>query len=400
MEVLVICLTVYASCQFQAIADGESLTAVQREWGAVCRLSHVDVFDGVRRDQETVLTGPFDVWEGAWFRIPLTVFHHQYLLQLVFVMVTTLFLGRLLEQKWGSFYFGLFLLPAMTLPVIAELCLGNAVMGFSGTVFAILGALSVLRLSDTDLAARLPVESVLLGITLILLGFLANLSGIADVSNISHVTGFIYGGIVAACVSENSTFVRTGLVLSHLWLIPALVLVTNPVWIGRYHWYKATTPSGIATREKLLQKAILCDPTLPGAWLHLAKVAEEKQDLIEAWKRLVRGLTHNPTSGPLIDATRRLWRHLDFDQRKEAEFHLHRAFGRKSTLWLKSIRSNRESLNPSEIDETFTTPEQKDLSDVALDQKVELPVWDWGNHRPRPRQKREDFDDAAEGQRL
>jgi membrane associated rhomboid family serine protease len=401
-EALVICIALFGCCVIQAVVDGAEMADIQREWGAVRQLSRAEAFDGVRRDKEIVLNGPFDVWEGAWFRIPLTVFHHRNLMHLTVVIAATLYLGSLLEQKWGSLYFGLFLVPAMTVPIISELDFGNAAMGFSGTVFALLGALSVLRLSDARLASRLPLESILFGMAVIVLGVLATLSGFVEVANISHVSGFIYGVIVATCSAQKSRLLRISMILSHLWLIPALFLATHPTWIGRYHWYRATRIPSAVFAEKSLKRAVECDPSLTGVWLRLAKVAEEKQDPIEAWKRLMSGMEINPCSAPLMDATRRLWRHLDFVQRNEAETHLRQVFGSKASAWLRSIRASFESHKSSVIEENSVPSEIIDLSGIALDQKVELPLLDLGNglRNPLPMREPENLNDAAEGQRL
>ena len=403
-ESLVLCVAMFASCAFEAVLNHDRFEDVQRAWGAIGSLNQFSVHDGVRRVKEPELNGPFDVWDGEWWRVPLTAFHHASLPHLVFNLGAAWFLGRCLERRWGSLRMAIFLVPAVCIPIMAELCCGNAVLGFSGAICAMLGALVVLRQFDSELAEALPAATEI-GMAIIVLAWLATLCDIVSCANVAHLTGFLYGGMIAATTCgplRHVVLLRVSVVLIHLWLVPGLVLVTHPFWIARYHWYHATTLRTPQRAEKSLERATQFDPLLAGAWLRWSQFAEERGDLEEAWRRLVNGLAVNPSNAPLMDSTRRMWRHLEASQRRDAEGVLARFFGKRAAAWLVQIQA---SVSPSEFDvneESGTLPQDIDVSEFALDQKLEPPLMIFVptcTNRPTPMDPN-DLNDAVEGRSL
>ena len=404
-ETLIICMALFIGCAFQAMADHKPFEAVQREWGAIRQCQYLEIHDGVRRVKDCELAGPFDVWDGGWWRIPLTVFHHEDLTHLMLTMGAALYLGRLLEQKWGSVPLGMFLFPAIIIPVLSELLFGNSVMGFTGAVCSMLGALGVLRVFDANLSQEFSLEIAVLGVSAIVLCSLATVAGVIPFANIAHLSGFIYGTFIAVLfgsrIAKSSLF-RISVVLVHLWLIPALFLMSHPFWIGRYHWYRGASNRSPKFAEKSFERAVKCDPTLAGAWLRWSGAAEENADDLGAWTRLIRGLVFNPSNAALMDSTRRLWRHFDSRQRKEAERILEVYFGRRSTIWLNSIRASGSQPETHFFSEDTVSSENIDLSGIALDQSVEIPLLllpPRSERQPQPIDA-EQFDDAAEGRPL
>lgn len=405
-EAVVICMTLFAISAFEADSNRVSLEDIQREWGAVRQLHYLDVHDGVRRSKNPELFGPFDIWDGEWFRIPLTSFHHSNAIHLLVTSAASIFLGRLLEPKWGSLSFGLFLVPAMGVSVMSELCFGNATMGFSGVVCAMLGALTVISLCEYPPARPLPISACVFGVMIIVLCVATTAAGVTSFANVSHISGYVYGVAVSAISSESFRkfwLPRACLILFQLWLIPSFFLVTHPFWIGRYHWYRAVTAQNPQRREDGLVRALGHDPSLTGVYLHLSEISEKNADFAQAWKWLIQGMASNPSNASLMDSTRRLWRHMDSRQRKDAEPVLKQIFGGRAKLWMRSIRANSEiPANPA-FDDRTTRNEEKELSGIALDQKVELREFDRDTGR-QLRSKLLDpenrFEDAVEGQKF
>ena len=408
LEAVVMCVALFAVCSYEAVSNRIPFADVQREWGVVREDVHAEVHDGVRRakTKNTQLSGPFDVWNGEWFRIPLTAFHHENVIHLLAASIAALALGRLLEPAWGSFAFGLFLVSAMCVSMMAEICSGHAVMGFSGTVCAMLGALTALRMSNDKRVKSFPIEAGVFGALIILLGVMATAAGVGSFASVSHISGYVYGVAVAAI--SGGSFRKywpldVGLFLFHVSLVPSLFLVTHPFWVGRYQWYRATKAPNFETAEQFYKRAVACDPSLTGVWLRLSEIAEKKMDFAEAWKWLIRGLEANPSDPSLMDSTRRLWRHMDSHQRKDAERILRQAFGERADPWMQSVKANFQSAGSRFDDDAATIKEDQELSGISLDQKVVLPALDQTSKQRLPSNLSDpenSHDNAAEGERL
>lgn len=404
-ESLLICVAIFFSCLLQSALFHERFEVVQRDWGAIRSFEMIDRHDGVREATEIELVGPFDVWRGDWWRIPVTAFHHANLFHLALSLIVGWYLGQLLERCWGSLDFMLFLIPATCLPVLAELCWGQAYQGLSGTLCAMLGALIVLRRQSNRTAKEFPEYIADLGLVTIVVCWLLNTAGIATFPNAAHFTGFIYGALIAGAMTADSRMpvsLRTAIVLAHLGILPAMVCATRPTWIGRYHWFHATTLLDPQASERSYERAIRCDPALVGAWLQWSHAAELRDSRLLAWERLVSGLVVNPSSARLMDDARRIWRHLDVNQRHEADAVLVRNFGNKSALWRNQIRTDN-SLRVSGSDEDARNGRQElELENFELDQRLDLPsmkVFPAESNRPPASDSPEQFD-AVEGERL
>lgn len=374
-EMLVLCIALFVCCAFQASVDRLSLGEVQRDWGAVIERELVQVHDGIRSTEECQLRGPFDVWDGEWWRIPITAFHHRNLVHLLICGGLALYLGRFLEDEWGSLATIGFYLAAITITSMAELLVGNAPRGLSGVVCALFGAVIVMRSGNQKLSSAFPVELVVLGVGLLVLSALGNLAGRSPTPSVLQASGLIYGLCIAsifAAPAERSASFRAGIVLLHLCLTPGLMLVAHPEWMGRYHWYQASQARLPQLAETELEKAVSLESGLTGAWLSLSEIAEERSDLLQAWGRLLRGLKENPVSVPLMDSARKLWRHLDTHQRRLAEEQVFSLFGKRGNKWLRAIRSSTSVGANPDVEQIKSSSEVMDLTPFSLDQKVEL----------------------------
>jgi len=375
-ESIVLCTTLYLSCLFEAVSERQLRRDVQRNWGAIQMLHQPLVQDGVRHQGKSELTGPFDVWSGEWWRIPVTSLHHDNVVHLLACLFALWYLGYRLELRWGSFRTLLFLASSLCLPVAAELAIGRAMTGTSGTICAILGALVVLRQSSPEVAKEFSEEAAITWVSLIGLGFVTTVAGVWTCPNAAHLAGFCYGAAIAALTSGplgHVILVRVSVVLAHAWVVPLLLLVASPFWIGQYQWYLATQTTNAQVANRRLELAVQTDPSLTGAWLMWSRNAEQQGDPSVAWVRLIKGLTANPSDVSLIDGTRRLWRHLDSQQRRWAEIVLAENFGKAAPVWLKQIRAGASPISLDRDEDPTRSTLKTDVSQFSLDQKLELP---------------------------
>ena len=330
-----------ATRSFEGMRYGDA----QRQWGAAVSLaysSYDNAPDAVRRQ----LKGPFDLWSGEWWRIPVSAFHHGDLVHLLLNCSAAWMLGRRLEQRWGSLRYGLFLGPAIIIPMVAETLTGNMAVGFSGAICAMLGALIVLQPQDPR-PDDLQQEVIFFSLGFILLGIPFNAIDITStqVANTAHFTGLAYGGLAAwACCGPASRFVmvRVAFVAAHLLIVPATWLATHPIMNGRYLWYLADRDQRMPQqeREALLELAVRTDPSLTAIWLRLADSRLAEGNNQAAWGVIVAGLLHNPTDSDLFEAARVIWRRLpQGPERETAEAELKRIFGDQADVWSKQIRN-------------------------------------------------------------
>ena len=378
-EAVIVCVALYLGCLFQSTWDHERLEDVQRTWGAIHSRTFFDVHDGIHRGPELELIGPFDLWDGEWWRIPLTAFHHTSVFMLGVNLIALWYLGMRLEKYWGHFTYAMFLVPAVCLPIMVELALGHAVNGIASTNAALFGALVVLREFDARLARVLPFQATCWGAFGLMLGLGADLAGWRDVSGLSLLVGIFYGALMGWAWGgplKSSVAWRRALFLMHLGLVPAIWFVVHPAWSGRYFWYRAVTAQNLDRSERNLERAIRCDPALTAVWLRWAETAETHHDPMEAWSRLIRGLANNPSSAPLMEGTRRLWRRLDATERKVAMETLERNFGSRSGVWLTQIRSDGFSIAAKSEEISEDSRPRVNLRELSLDQKLDLKVLD------------------------
>lgn len=404
-EAIIICVVVFLSCTFESGLNNRHLNDVQREWGAIQAREVVATHDGTGRADELTLHGPIDVWAGGWWRVPITPFHHSDLPHLILIVGATWYLGSRLERYWGSFAMSLFYVPALCIPVMAELFWGQSTIGFSGVVCVLLGAMVVLRYFDETVDAEFPLEAAEVGISAFVLGWIASLINIASFPNAAHLAGFSYGACIALLshgIGKNKLLLWFCMFFAHVWLVPGLYVVCHPAWIGRYHWYRAISVESSRKSGQRLQRAVACDPALTGAWLQLSQLAESQDNRPVAWKQIVVGLSLNRSSTSLIEGARRLWRHLDAQERREAEFLLHRHFGKSWKLWLNQIRAYVSTTDPVSFEESRTDENPGDVSQFALDQKIDLFEEDLLSDQSKSQERLfpADENDAMEGKSL
>lgn len=371
-ECIIVCAALFVVCHAQGW-DGTRFRDAQRQWGAAVTLQVVPPNDNPPEAIHRQLQGPFDLWDGEWWRIPLSAWHHADFFHLLFNCCAAWTLGWRLERHWGSWRFALFLLPAITIPLVMEVLFGQTAIGFSGAICAMLGALIVvqkLKPSDTDL----PEEAILVMLGLLLIAIPATALEVIQIANVAHISGVVYGWLVASCCCgpRSNWILRTGFVTGHLLVIPALWLATHPINNGKYLWYLAdrdhrTPPT---KREPLLKQAVEIDPSLTGIWLRLANYRMAEGNPQGAWTVLIEALSLNPADEDLCEAVRRVWRRLPFGSERDiAEAEVRRVFGDRAEEWTRLIRNSRLR---SKSSTRIATEQPQDPKDFPLDRPVNL----------------------------
>lgn len=374
---LIVCVALYFGSCLLAAARDQSVAEAQHFLGAVETRELVEPGENYR-NTASKLYGPFDIWDGQVWRIPVTAFHHANLIHLAFNIITGWYVGQRLEQYWGRLKYVLFVLPAVFLPIMAELAIGRAVIGFSGVVSAILGALVVLREFRPEVAKAFPVAAAKFGIGAIIGFWLVTILNLDHFANATHFCGFAYG-VVAALASPQAWgsqwWWKFGFGVACGLSVLGLEPVSHPIWLGKYHWYVATKAGTLAERDRSLKKAVEVDPALSGAWIAWSLLATSHGEFMVSWDRVLEGLQSNPSNVPLQDEMRRIWRHLDKDQRAEAESSLRLRFGRRAQGWLEQARADVVADGSAGVENNLNTGEPVDLREFALDRKLELPAF-------------------------
>lgn len=373
-ECLLICSALFAICLARSW-EGVHFRDAQREWGAAVTLQVFAIKGDQREAVNEELNGPFDLWDGDWWRIPINAFHHADLEHLLLNCLSAWVLGKRLERHWGSLRFGLFLLPMIPVPMLAEFVFGHSAIGFSGVVCAMLGALIALKqYDDKDI---LPDRTLYFGLVFLVLCVVATALDLVKVANVAHFVGLGYGWFATWALFgplKAATTIRLLFVLAHIGLLPATWYAIQPIGNGRYHWYTADRLPNPLARAKTLRFAVLCDPSLVGVWLRLANEELIEEKLASAWRTLLTGLSHNPTRRELLDEVRRVWRKIPLGEpRQMAEQELIRIFGTRGLDWLVQIKQTALASTLPEADDTIEQPlESEESPQFRLDQKIDL----------------------------
>ena len=385
-ECLIVCAALFVVCQIQTLDQMRFLDA-QRQWGAALSLQF-PARDGPPEAIHRQLTGPFDLWDGQWWRIPVNSFHHANALHLLVNCFAAWSLGRRLERRWGSLRLALFLLPTTVITPLIELLIGNAAVGFSGSICAMLGALIVLQAIDPR-EDDISNESIQMVLALLLLGIPATTLDVLSVANAAHISGIVYGWVAAwLCCGlwSHPRLVRAGFVMVHLVLIPAVWAAAHPFHNGRYLWYLAVRDRvAPAEREPLLRRAIHADPSLTGVWLRLADHRMIEGEPHAAWTLVIAGLSHNPADEDLVEAARSIWRRLPHGPARDiAEAELRRVFGERAPAWSRQIRiTGLASAKPGNAETRPPNDPALDPKNFPLDQPIDL-HWQPQRHEIEP----------------
>ncbi len=290
---------------------------------------------------EPNLKGPFDLWDGEVWRIPVSTFHHGNFIHLVFNVLGTAFLGCLLEARMGPLRYLAFILLASIISSLPHIAFEEYGIGFSGVVYAIFGVLYVMRRRDESIATYLTEWTVRALLIWLFLCILLTYLEFVRIGNLAHFSGFIYGWGVGKVLYDRSTApraVRMGFYAFHLLLVPAVYCVVHPVWNGRYHWYLAAQETDLDEKVAHWQRAVDRNPSLPEPWQYLARVYGSRGNLLKAWTTMVKGLSYNRSYQEGIVLCRGIWKELKTeDERTKARIALQKVFQEEADAWWERL---------------------------------------------------------------
>lgn len=282
---------------------------------------------------------PYDLWDGELWRVLASGFHHGGIIHLLFNVLSLAYLGSILEQKLGRLQFFLFFVFATYASMLAEFLVGHYAIGISGGIYAVFGALLILRRIDPEINEVIDDNLVRYGLMFFVACIGLTALDLMHIANLAHATGLVYGLFVGWTLSRPSHIKAFALVATHLLLIVPSYFVVHPVWNGRYHWNlarEAETPE----RKKLhLQAAVRLSPELAHVWLMLSELDSIQGDALSAWKTSLEGLQYNRTDKALTKQAKDIWSTLqaDADRTKALEV-LAQTFPDEETgVWKKHL---------------------------------------------------------------
>ncbi len=319
-----------------------------------------------------VLLGAEDqllLWDGAWWTVLTTAFHHGGVIHLLFNASALWFLGRLLETRLGSWRYALFCLLALAVSGGFQ-SFWSPYVGLSGLLCAQLGLVWAWRRTDTWFQTYVQPEQIQWGIAWIFLCLPLTWFHILPVGNACHFSGLIYGAMTGLVYfgSPRARLWKPVFLTSHLFLIPWFYFLVHPVWIGKYHWRRGDLAVTPAERARHFENAILWDPNLNGPWLNLALIAYKEGDLATAWDWILRGLRQHPAYQDAIELARGLWDEFpNRQQRQAARQRLREIFGDEAPKWEQTLKIEELDAPPARVrTKRIALPEGADPIDLPI----------------------------------
>jgi membrane associated rhomboid family serine protease len=361
--------------------DGDRVA--RRRLGAVTELVII-----LKKSSEQIpqLVGPFDLWEGELWRVPISGFHHVNMghkanpLHLIMNCLAIAFMGGILEPRMGHWRYAVFFLTATIISMVPEYLLSKYGFGLSGGAYALFGLILVLMQREESVSDRLPPSFVSTGFIWLFLCMAATYFDVIAIGNAAHVTGLIYGWFVGQAFyvpRRLSGLCKIALLAGHLLLIPAGYFLMNPIWLGTYHWYQANYETDTARKVFHLEQSIQRGPSLRIPWsslaIHYARTGETQR----GWQTILRGLDYNRSDDGGVKTARAIW--LSFrtpDERWKALQTLESLFGENNRDWLYrlGILPNKrfETGLPISLDLGLPAPGEYTLNNEAERELIRL----------------------------
>ncbi|HVV99822.1 MAG TPA: rhomboid family intramembrane serine protease [Planctomycetaceae bacterium] len=274
------------------------------------------------------------LWDGQWWRIFVTAFHHGDPLHLIVNSLAIWYFGALLEPRLGSLVYGGFVVASIFVSISAESLFAGCV-GLSGMAFAQFGMLLVLRRVDPRVDELFPRSMVRWGFVWLFACIVIDHFELMHIANVAHFAGLAYGWLAGQALWGRwaSLPVRALFVTGHLLLIPGIYYDMHPVWRGLYYWHLADEATSDEVRLKNWRRAVELDPSLAPVWKNIALVEARSAHLPEAWRSLILGLKQNPYDDELMKMARELADAMSEPEREAARRELRDAFGNEASDW-------------------------------------------------------------------
>ena len=296
----------------------------------------------VRTDHPEV-HGFFQLWEGQWWRLPVSALHHADLLHLIGNAVIFWIFGGMLEPKLGRFRYLLFLLSGLMVSLMPEAFVEKQAVGISGLVYAMFGLLLVLRTQDETIRERFQPSLIVLGFAWLFLCIPLTILEIWPIANGGHLCGVVYGAFVGwlcyIVLPRDRAIGWLSLVGLHLAVAVGFSALMAPVWNGRYWGWRAVTEN----RPEFWLQAVQRDPRMVAGWEAMIVNQRRSGDSAGAWETALQAARANRSTTIFDKTIRELFRD-EFQsaiERATALDSLQEMFGDESDAWLKRFRLPR-----------------------------------------------------------
>ena len=376
------CLLILVSCFLYALSVSASYSAGSVS-GLVVKPGALNVL--LLTDFPDV-NGMFKLWEGEWWRLSISAFHHGNLIHLMMNMLAFWMFSDLLEPKLGKLRYLVFCVVAATFSILPEAALNQSAVGISGMVFAQFGLILIVRRHDDDIAERMhpslvPICFASLFICIPLTMFMG-----LPIANGAHLFGLLYGAIVGwLCYDlrlRSRLLSGAGLMVIHSGLILAVLALMRPTWDGRYFAWRAITQTQTLADW---QKAVELNPSLETGWLYLAEHYVATGDRHKAWVTVLKGARLNRSTTKLDELARYVWRQFDSAiDRAVALDEVQQVFGDEHEAWIERFELPLSPANSSTKLVELAFPDLPRMSTVRLDSLLDVPAEVSGITRPLP----------------
>jgi len=311
----------------------EAATRQRPAWWSICRIAiatglllavhfvgEVWQIPEVRAHVALGAITPPLLWEGDFWRLWTTAFHHADVLHLLLNSLVLWQTGQLLERRWGTWRLIAFDFGAIAVSGVMQVY-ASPYVGLSGMAFAEFGVLAVWRKVDAQLAREFPGSVVLCGYLCLFAGIPLTSWGLISIGNVAHVFGWMYGTL-AGIVLVGSAVQRTWwpfFVTSHSFLLPLIYFAIHPVWNGHYQWWLGDHALSRVQKIQYYERATEFSPELEEPWANLVVIELHSQRWIAAWERLLKFWKSHPDSPLARELAAKLENQLaDPDIRAEA----------------------------------------------------------------------------------
>lgn len=284
--------------------------------------------------------GFFELWQGQWWRLPISALHHVDLIHLLGNAFGLWILGGMLEPRLGRIRYAAFLAGGLIVSLIPEAAVEQPALGISGLVYAMFGLLLVLRTQDAWIYERFHPTLITLGFIWLFLCIPLTVLDVMPIANGGHLCGIVYGAVTGwiCCVVMPRRLLAgwSMLVAVHLAIAAGLATLTAPIWNGRYWAWKAVT----SNRPDLWQKAVQRDPRMTTGWAAMIEARRTSGDPAGAWQAALQAIQSNPGSTSFDATIRNLFRHgfQSAEERAAALDSLQAQFGDESSAWIRRLR--------------------------------------------------------------
>jgi rhomboid protease GluP len=332
------------------------------------------------------INGMFKLWEGEWWRLTVSAFHHGNLLHLVMNVLAFWMFADLLEPSLGKLRYLAFCLLAGTFSILPEAFLEHSAVGISGMIFAQFGLILIVRRHDEDIAERMHPSLVPWCFASLFICIPLTLFFGLPIANGAHLLGLVYGAAVGwVCYDlrlRNRLAGYTGLTLIHVGLVAGVLALMQPTWNGRYLAWRAITQTKSLDDWK---KAVELEPSLELGWRYLADHHLKSGDRHKAWLTVLRGARLNRSSTKLNELAREIWRQFDSaTDRAVALDEVEQIFGDEHEAWIERFELPLpDTALPTTLAE-LAFPDLPISNAARLDDLLDVPANVSGITRPLP----------------